>query len=180
MAHRAQQAVPRALERVRLRAAREAGRYARGEDRPLAGYWALLAAYGALAGGISLALRDRLPERIDPTDLALLGAATFKVSRLLARDPVTSPVRAPFTQFEGQGGPSEVEESPRKDSALRHALGELVTCPFCIGQWVATAFATGLLVAPRATRLVASTMTVVAAADALQLAYGAAQQAVEG
>jgi hypothetical protein len=62
-----------------------------------------------------------------------------------------------------------------RGSGPRKALGELLTCPFCVGQWVATSFVLGLVLAPRATRLVASTFTAVAAADFLQLAYTAAE-----
>ncbi|MBV8233331.1 MAG: DUF1360 domain-containing protein, partial [Planctomycetaceae bacterium] len=147
-------------------------------DRPLGGYIALLGIYGALTGASALAvrsLRRELPARIEPADIALLAVATHKLSRLLTKDPVTSPFRAPLTAFEGQSGPAEVGERPRRRGFL-HAAGELVTCPFCVGQWVATAFMTGLLLAPRLTRVVAAGMTVVAAADALNLGYNAAQQ----
>jgi hypothetical protein len=80
---------------------------------------------------------------------------------------VTSPLRAPFTRYEGPGGPAEVNEAVRGHGA-RHAMGELVTCPFCVGQWVATGFAFGLLLAPRVTRQVAATFSALEAADFLQ------------
>jgi Protein of unknown function (DUF1360) len=68
----------------------------------------------------------------------------------------------------------------RRDSPLRHSLGELVTCPFCLDLWVATAFVAGLIFAPRFTRLIAGSFTALAGADFLQLAYARAQQAAEG
>ena len=49
-------------------------------------------------------------------------------------------------------------------------------CPFCLGQWVGTAFVGGFIVAPRATRAVASVFAVVTASDTLQFAYAALER----
>ena len=147
-------------------------------DRPLGGYLAVLGTYATLTGVAALLVRGRrgrLPERIPAADLALLAVATHKVSRVLAKDPVMSPFRAPVTEFSGQSGAAEVAERPRRSGVL-HAVGELVTCPYCLAQWVGTGMMTGLLVAPRLTRLVASTMTVVAAADFIHITYQAAEK----
>jgi hypothetical protein len=143
------------------------------EHRPLAAYGLLTIAFGALFGGGATALRDRLPERPSPADLALAGVATYKISRLIAKDRVTSVLRAPFTRYEGESGPSEVSESPR-GRGLQLALGELLVCPYCIGQWVAGAMALGQLAAPRTTRFVAGTFAAYALADALQMAHAEA------
>ena len=140
------------------------------EHRPLAAYGLLTAGFGALFGGGVAALRDRLPERPRATDVALAGVATYKISRLLAKDRVTSVLRAPFTHYEGESGPSEVSESPR-GRGLRLALGELLVCPYCVGQWVAGAMAMGQVAAPRTTRFVAGTFAAYALADALQMAH---------
>jgi Protein of unknown function (DUF1360) len=78
--------------------------------------------------------------------------ATHKCARLLAKDPVTSPPRAPFTAFKGTSAPAELQEEPR-GTGLRKAVGELIVCPFRVGQWVATGFVSGLVLRPRATRL---------------------------
>jgi Protein of unknown function (DUF1360) len=140
------------------------------EHRPLAAYGLLTAAFGALFGGGAAALHDRLPERPRTGDVALAGVATYKISRLLAKDRVTSVLRAPFTRYEGEAGPSEVSESPR-GRGLQLALGELLVCPYCVGQWVAGAFALGQVAAPRTTRFVAGTFAAYAIADALQMAH---------
>jgi hypothetical protein len=63
-----------------------------------------------------------------------------------------------------------VSEEPR-GHGLRRAVGELITCPYCIGLWVSAAFAAGLLVAPRFTRWVAAVLAAVFGADVLQVAY---------
>jgi hypothetical protein len=70
-------------------------------------------------------------------------------------------------------------EDTRHSTQLRHSLGELLTCPFCLDVWAVTAFTAGLVFAPRPTRLVAGTFTALAGADFLQLAYAKAQQLTE-
>ncbi|MEV4017346.1 DUF1360 domain-containing protein [Nonomuraea angiospora] len=142
--------------------------YGGDHDRPLGKYAGILGAYGgtvAVASAVAALARRRVPDHIGVMDLLLMAACTHKVSRLLAKDPVTSPIRAPFTRYEGESGPSEVQEAPRG------AVGELIACPFCLAQWVATGYAAGLVLAPKATRLVGATMTAVAISDWLQLAY---------
>jgi hypothetical protein len=51
-----------------------------------------------------------------------------------------------------------------------------LTCPFCIAQWIATAFAFGLVLMPRATRLAAAVLVAVTASDWLQFAHTALQR----
>jgi hypothetical protein len=142
-------------------------------ERPLGGYAVLTSVFLSAAGGFAawLARSGRqLPERVPAADLALLALATHKASRILAKDRVTSAVRAPFTDFQQDGGPSEVEERAR-GTGLRRAVGELLVCPFCLGLWIAAAFTAGLILAPRQTRWLASMLVIVTGADALQIAY---------
>jgi hypothetical protein len=151
--------------------------YAPTEDRPLGSYAVLTASFGVALGGALVALRAsgrELPERPAASDLVLAGVATHKVSRLLARDKVTSFLRAPFTRYQEPGGQGEVEEQAR-GRGPRRAVGELLTCPYCLGQWVAAGFAVGLVAAPRATRFAAGLYVTETIADFLQLAYRAAE-----
>jgi hypothetical protein len=159
-----------------------ADEYRQGADRPLGGYAVAMSVFGALAGiaGVVAALRGTSSRRISPYDLLLMTAGTHKLARLVTKDAVTSPLRMPFTRYEETGGPGEVMEEPRKDSQLRHAIGELVSCPFCLAVWVATGFSIGFLFAPRFTRVVASMLTAVAGADYLQLIYARLQKSAEG
>lgn len=146
--------------------------YAPGADRPLAQYAALMAAYGAAVAGLSAVVRRKgvpLP-RLGAADILLIGTATHKLSRRMAKDPVTSPLRAPFTRFKGRAGPAELAEEPRGGNT-RHAIGELVTCPFCLSQWVATGFVFGMVMAPGATRLGASVLAALTVSDSLQFGY---------
>lgn len=156
-------------------------RYRGGQERPLGGYLLLDSTYLGLVTAIGLAIRRSgipLPERVSAGDLALIGLATHKSSRTLAKDAVTSPLRAPFNRYDGPGNPAEINEEVVADGPT-HAVGELVSCPFCLAQWIATGFVTGLVVAPRATRLVAATFGAVAISDFLQMAYAKAGQAAE-
>jgi hypothetical protein len=154
-------------------------RYAGDEDRPLAGYALTMAAYGtvvgALAGTARLTGRD-VPDRVPVTDVALGALAIEKLSRLLAKDPVTSPLRAPFVKYKGNAGPAEVREEVRDHGGAKHVVGEMTSCPFCLDQWVATGFVAGSILAPRATRIVATTFATVAVSDALQFGYAALER----
>jgi hypothetical protein len=169
-----------ALEHVGERVAQEEQAHAHGEERPLGGYLVLLSTYltTVLTLGLVVRRRRRLPSRPAAADLALVAVATHKVARMLAKDSVLAAVRMPFTRFEEPAGAGEVNESVR-GHGLRHAVGELLTCPFCLAQWVATGFTFGILLAPRATRQVASVFCAVTASDYLQLAYSAAEKKVE-
>ncbi|MGH3376982.1 MAG: DUF1360 domain-containing protein [Actinoallomurus sp.] len=122
--------------------------------------------------GLAAASRRGLPERLPLGDLLLLSVATHHASRLVTKDKVTSVARAPFTEYQGPSDPSEVEERPR-GHGLQKAVGELLTCPYCIGQWIALAGVTGVVLAPRTTRLIASVLTVSAASDYLQIVHRA-------
>lgn len=147
------------------------------DERPLGSYAVLLAAYGTVAGAAALIGRERLPADLSAADLALGAVSTFKLSRVLTEDTITSPIRAPFTRFEGVSGPSELDEEVR-GRGMRHAVGELLTCPFCVSQWVATILIIGLVAAPRLTRTAMTVLAMVTASDFLHLAFTKASQAV--
>jgi hypothetical protein len=161
------------------RAEREVAGYApESGGRPLLHYLLLMGLFnGLLAGALGVARRRgrTLPERPTLGDVALVGVATHKLSRLIAKDKVTSPLRAPFTELEGQGGPSELEERPR-GQGMRKAVGELLVCPYCLGLWVASAFSVGLLFAPRLTRFLAAVLASLTLSDFFQIAYKAAEE----
>jgi hypothetical protein len=148
------------------------------ERPPLLSYAFVVATFNALVGGTLLAAKRsgrELPERIGERDLLTIGVASHKLSRLIAKDKVTSPLRAPFTEFEEDGGPAEVEETSR-GTGLRRAIGDLLVCPYCLDLWVVTAFCVGLLFAPRLTRFFAALFSALAISDFLQIAYKAAEK----
>jgi hypothetical protein len=152
--------------------------YTNGEERPLAGDLGAMGVYVGLVSAAAAAVRAsgrELPERIPLGDAALLTVATFRLARRIAKDPVTAPLRAPFVRFEGASGHAEVAEEVREHGGVKHAVGELVTCPFCLAQWVGTGFVLGYVTAPKATRLAALTMTMIAGSDVLQFVYDSLQ-----
>ncbi|NJC69054.1 DUF1360 domain-containing protein [Planosporangium thailandense] len=152
------------------------------DERPLKGYAIAMSVYAGAAAAVAAAARltgKRLPDRPAASDLALLAISTHKVSRLLTKDAVTSPLRAPVTKFEGSAGEAEINESPRGTGA-QHAFGELLTCPFCTAVWVAGGFAAGLIFAPRLTRFGMGIASAIAGADFLHLGYDAAKRLANG
>ncbi|CAL9475227.1 hypothetical protein SUDANB121_02935 [Nocardiopsis dassonvillei] len=161
---------------------REAEIYRDGSDQPLGGYVSAMAVYAASVGAGLVAVKlagRRGDARVGPWDLALMGLTTHKVSRLLAKDPVTSPLRAFFTRFRGASAPAELSEEVRGEGG-RKTAGELITCPFCTAQWIATGYAFGLVLAPGLTRSAGAVFSAVALSDWLQLAYVRLQKAQEG
>ncbi len=155
--------------------------YAGDADRPLGGYVVALGAYAGFAGallGVGALRGKRLPGKVGIGDAALLSVATHKLSRLIAKDAVLSPVRAAFTRYEEPAGEGELNESVR-GHGVRHAIGELISCPFCLAVWIATGLVGGLALAPRLTRTFELIMSAVAASDALQLVYDAAKEGAE-
>jgi Protein of unknown function (DUF1360) len=145
---------------------------------PLRSYAVLMAIFnGLFAAGLVVARRRgrELPERPALGDVALVGVASHKLSRLITKDKVTSPIRAPFTELEGGGGPGELEEKARGTGA-RRAIGEMLICPYCLDLWVGAAFSIGILFAPRLTRFVAALFAALTVSDFFQIAYKAAEE----
>jgi len=147
--------------------------YSPHEERRLGGHLGAVVAFGAYTvawAAVIAARRTKLPERHDPQDILLTATAVFRLSRLLSKGSVTSPLRAPFTRYESATGPAEVSESPR-GGGIRSTAGELVTCPFCMSVWLTTTFAGAQLLWPGATRAVTGGLTALAVADTMQLGY---------
>jgi len=143
----------------------------RGQSPPYEAYAAIL---GAFAGGLALVgglahLLDRDPQEHSWLDLATLAAASFKASRTITGDEVTSFLRAPFVE----GPAREGGEEPLETGDLRQAIGELVTCSRCIGTWVAAGLASTQVLAPRFGRLLTWTLGTAALNDFLQAGFAA-------
>jgi len=142
------------------------------EEQLLAEYASVLGffiASVALLTGIA-AEKDRLLRRFSLLDLALLGVATHKMSRIVAKDRITSILRAPFVSYIRSAGAGEVEEEPR-GRGIQRGIGHLVSCPYCMAPWCATALAFGLVFAPRVMRFFAGILVSVVASDFLHRAY---------
>jgi hypothetical protein len=146
-----------------------------GEEQRLYSYATLMGLFNLIFAVFLLFVKGtgrNIPERVDTKDLALLGVATHKLSLIGAQDAVTSPLRAPFTELQEKESPKSLDEKPR-GKGLRRSVGELLTCQFCLGMWVASFFTYGLVLAPRVTRLIATIFTVVTISDYLHQTYKA-------
>ena len=142
-------------------------------DKPVAfgGHALLSGFYNGSVVAFALAQRRAgrgLPKRLPPGDLVLLSIGTYKLSRLIAKDRIMSFARAPFTRLQGESDrPGEVVETAR-GRGLQHAIGELVVCPYCLGQWIGTAFLVTYIREPRIARTVAAAFAIIAGSDLLQ------------
>lgn len=126
-------------------------------DRPLPQYAALTGVFAGALGSFAVLARGRLPERIGYGDLGRIGLASYKLGRLVAREDVTSFVRAPVTQ-------DEDAQKPEREGMAR-VLGELLTCPYCIGLWASGGLTAAMALRPRETRFVATVFGAQAVAD---------------
>lgn len=135
------------------------------EPQPYGAYAAIAGAF--LAGlGLVAALARRSPPAT-ALELVALSAATFKASRTLSREKVASFLRQPFVEGEASRG----EDERPAGEGLQRALGELVTCPRCIGTWNAAALASAQMLAPRFGRALTWTLAAGAANDFLQAGF---------
>ena len=143
----------------------------RGQSPPYEAYAAIM---GVFAGGLALVgglahLLDRDPQEHSWLDLATLAAASFKASRTITGDEVTSFLRQPFVEGQAHEG----GEDPLETGDARQAIGELVTCSRCIGTWVAAGLASTQVLAPRFGRLLTWTLGTAALNDFLQAGFSA-------
>ena len=141
-------------------------------DRPP--YEAYAAIVGTFSGLLATAgvlgrLVGRDPQCQTALDFAVLGAATFKAARTLARDRVTAPLRAPFVEGEADAQ----DEEPVREGGVQQAIGELVTCTRCVGTWAAAGLAATQIIAPRFGRLLTWSLGAAAANDFLQAGFTA-------
>src|SRR5436190_20603770 len=132
-------------------------------------YAALNAVWASLLAGVVLATRDR-GARTDPiksTELIPLSAATFALSKVIAREKIGSWVREPFVEDEPDDG-----QRPR-GRRIRRAVGELVTCTRCVGAWSALGIVGLRLASPASGRVVTNVLAASAANDFLQAGFRA-------
>jgi hypothetical protein len=124
---------------------------------------------GLVAAGALAKLLDREAREQNFIDLVTLSAATFKASRTLARDEVTSFIRDPFVEGEAREG----GEAPVETGDMRQAIGELVTCSRCVGTWIAAGLASTQIVAPKFGRILTWSLAGAGANDFLQAGFAA-------
>lgn len=147
--------------------------YDESDEVPIGAYATLVGVFGGIFFLFLLLARlmgRELPERVKLADLALLGVSSHKLSYILSNASVTSFLRAPVTELQEVKSPTNLDEEPRGEG-LQRALGDLLTCHFCLGMWVSAFLSYGLVLFPRATRFVASIFSVLAVSDFTHQTY---------
>jgi hypothetical protein len=147
------------------------------DELPLGAYATLAAVFltGLTTLLCTLSNERRFPREVSTRDLVLTGIATQRLARIITRDRVTQPLRAPFAEYHGSAGAGEVRQKPR-GRGLRRAVGTLLTCPFCATPWIAAASLGALALRPRLTRFVQSIFVSVTVADFVQQLYAASRK----
>jgi hypothetical protein len=138
---------------------------------PYASYAVIMATFaGGLAAAGALAhLLRRDAQCHSALDFLVLGAASFKASRTLSHDEVTSFLRDPFVRGKAHSG----EDEEPVQGGMEQAIGELVTCSRCAGTWVAAGLTATQILSPRFGRLLTWSLGAAAANDFLQAGFSA-------
>src|SRR3954454_2598973 len=130
-------------------------------------YATINAVYGVLMTAVVLTTRERAREDpISGRELVPIAAATFALSKVIAREKIGTWMREPFV--EDPAG----ERRPR-GRRLQRAVGELVTCTRCVGAWSALGIVGLRLASPDSGRIVTNVLAVSAANDWLQAGFRA-------
>jgi Protein of unknown function (DUF1360) len=133
------------------------------EERPLAEYATLTSAFWGVFALFVLVAGKRIPERMATGDLVRIALASYKMSRLLAKDEVTAFLRAPVTE--------DAEAQQPKKKGMAAAVGELVTCPYCLGLWFASGLAYSQVLAPKTSRFATAIFSAYALGDFLNAGF---------
>lgn len=91
-----------------------------------------------------------LPRHISTFDLILLGFAVARISDIISTDEVMQWLREPFIRLEqtevaGRG----TEMRIGRGEGLRRVIGEMLSCPWCVGIWVAAGLTYLYFLVPR-------------------------------
>lgn len=90
--------------------------------------------------------------RLGVLDVVLVGFATVRLGRLVAYSHVMEPLRAPFTvTIPDETGAGETVDA--RGTGVRYAIGQLLSCPICVGTWCAAFLVYGLYIFPGPTHI---------------------------
>jgi hypothetical protein len=129
-------------------------------------YAAINAVYGALLVGVLVATSGREQDQISGAELVPLGAASFALSKMIARERIGAWVREPFVD-------DPVHAHRPRGRRVRRALGELVVCTRCVGAWSALGLVGLRVASPQAGRTVTAVLATSAVNDFLQAGFKA-------
>ena len=106
---------------------------------------------------VFIILTSRLiPLRLDTSpsvfDFVLLAFATMRLGRMVAYDRVMEPFRAPFTvTVHDKSGAGKTVIA--RGTGIRCSIGQLISCPICIGTWIAAVLVYALYAFPGPARV---------------------------
>ena len=140
--------------------------FGRPETAGPAQYGTINAVYALLFAGVLAATRgcDAEAERIQGAELVPLTAATFAISKIIAREKVGSWVREPFVD-------DPVGRKRPTGGRFQRAAGELVTCSRCVGAWTALGLVGLRLAHPRTGRTVTTVFAAAGLNDYMQAGF---------
>lgn len=143
--------------------------YGSEKDTPLGAYVLFVAIYNLLLFGL---IRKASPKdaKLDLKELGLIALSTQKLSRVITRDAVTAPFRAPFARYQESLGYGEIRDEP-VGKGLRLAIGEMITCNYCADMWVGLGLMAALKKFPNPTWAFMSLMSTCTVADFLHVFY---------
>ena len=130
-------------------------------------YAKLNAVYAVLFAGVlaGARYRDDSDQQIAVRELVPLGAATFALAKVVAREKIGSWMREPFVEQEG------AQPKRPRGRRLRRAVGELVTCTRCVGAWSALGVVGLRVIDPKSGRIVANVLAASAMNDWMQASF---------
>lgn len=130
-------------------------------------YGAINVAYLTLfAGMLAATSRRRGAQAIPAREILPLGVATFALSKVVAREKIGTWMREPFVEEDPDHRPG-----PPRGHGLRHAVGELMTCPRCVGAWAALGLVTVRTLSPPAGRTATTVLAASGVNDFLHAAF---------
>ncbi len=131
-------------------------------------YGALNLTYLALLAAVAATVSRRADEAsvIRGRDLPPLGLATFALAKVISKEKIGTWVRDPFIEESEEHRPV----APR-GHGLRHAVGELLQCPRCVGAWAALGVVGLRAASPRAGRLATTVLATSGINDFLQAGF---------
>ncbi len=94
----------------------------------------------------------RLPTSIRPFDFVLLGLAAARLTDIISTDQIMQWLRRPFVKMETtEIAGHEVETRTGRGRGLKKVLGDLLSCPWCVGVWVAASLTYAYFLMPTVT-----------------------------
>ncbi len=107
--------------------------------------------------------------KISALDLVMLSLATMRLGRMVAFDHIAEPLRVPFAKTVPDRNGAGSVTVPKGQGAIR-SIGQLITCPICVGTWVAAVLVYLLYFFPGPTQVFVTMTAVIGAAELLHSA----------